>query len=452
MNRRLHALFLILVLLAAIAGCAPKTGPATGQPALPRGPGEVEDLRAIPQKTMWFAQRQSPDKPLLTREQAALRLEEFTLSQFAPWTQEKPAYGLKSILEPFTQYKKSPGFDEKNRPRDPAWAAGVEREADLRGFPRLSRRAVTIKNTNIRSMPTAGHRYNDPSLPGEGYPFDYLQHSTVHLGTPLYVSHATRDGTWLLVETPYTFGWIPAADAAFADEAFMRDFQTGRYAAILRDNVSFPGGAVADIGCVLPLAGQSGPGTTVLVPAAGPGGMAVLRQASLSAADAAPMPLAATPRQIAQVADQMMGQTYGWGGIDDTRDCSSLVRDLFAPFGVFLPRNSSAQAKSGPTMSLEGLTPAQKEAALLSRGVPFATLVWMRGHIMLYVGEFQGRPVVYHNIWGLRTLLADGREGRLVLGRAVVTTLRAGEEVPEVKPDRLLINRVLALTFLARPQ
>lgn len=164
------------------------------------------------------------------------------------------------------------------------------------------------------------------------------------------------------------------------------------------------------------------------------------------------MPLAATPRRIAQVADRMMGQTYGWGGIDDKRDCSSMVRDLFTPFGIFLPRNSSAQAKAGPTMSLEGLTPAQKEEALLSRGIPFLTLVWMRGHIMLYVGEFQGRPAVYHNIWGLRTLEPDGREGRLVLGRAVITTLRAGEEVPEVKPERLLVNRVLALTFLARPQ
>jgi cell wall-associated NlpC family hydrolase len=451
MNRRPNALILALVLFAAIAGCAPKTGPVT-QPAPPRGQGEVEDLRVIPQKTMWFAEKNSPDRPLLTKEQAALRLEEFLLSQFTPWTQEKPAYGLKSIVEPFAQYKKSPGYDEKNRPRDPAWAANLEREADLRGFPRLARRAVTVANTSIRALPTSGHRYNDPTQPGEGYPFDYLQHSTVHLGTPLYVSHATRDGSWLLVETPYTFGWIPAGDAAFVDEAFMAAFQSGSYAAILRDNVALPGGAVADIGCVLPLAGASGGQTTVLVPAAAPGGAATLSRVALSVQDAAPMPLAATPRRIAQVADRMMGQTYGWGGIDDKRDCSSMVRDLFTPFGIFLPRNSSAQAKAGPTMSLEGLTPAQKEEALLSRGIPFATLVWMRGHIMLYVGEFQGKPAVYHNIWGLRTLEPDGREGRLVLGRAVITTLRAGEEVPEVKPERLLVNRVLALTFLTRPQ
>lgn len=448
MKLRLSAL--VLVLLAALAGCAPKTAPVS-QPSAVRGQGEVEDLRIIPQKTMWFAEKYAPDKPLLSKEQAAMRLDEFTASHFKPWTQEKPEYSLKSVLEPFTQYKKSPGFDEKNRPRDPAWAAHVEREADLRGFPRLARRAVAVNNTNIRAMPTAGARYSDPTLPGEGYPFDYLQHSAVHLGTPLFVAHATRDGSWLLVETPYTFGWIPARDAAYVDEDFLRQFQTSPLAAVIRDDVPLPGGQAVDIGCVLPLAGKSGSGVSVLVPVPGPGGLAVLRQTTLADKDAAPMPLVPTPRQIARVADQMMGQTYGWGGIDDKRDCSSMVRDLFAPFGIYLPRNSSAQAKSGPTMSLEELTPAQKEDAILSRGVPFATLVWMRGHIMLYVGEFQGKPAVYHNIWGLRTLLEDGREGRLVLGRAVITTLRAGQEVPEIRPERLLLNRVLALTFLTRP-
>jgi hypothetical protein len=143
----------------------------------------------------------------------------------------------------------------------------------------------------------------------------------------------------------------------------------------------------------------------VLYPEPGPGGLAVVRSVALGTDSVAPMPLPATPRQIAAVADRMMGQTYGWGGIDDKRDCSSMVRDLFAPFGIYLPRNSSSQAKSGPSMSLEGLTPAQKEEAILSRGVPFATLVWMPGHIMLYVGSFGG---VVDTTGGLRTEDTEG--------------------------------------------
>ncbi|MFZ5812348.1 MAG: SH3 domain-containing protein [Thermodesulfobacteriota bacterium] len=451
MNRRFHGFALVLALLLFVSGCAPKATAPVAQPPRGKAQGEIEDLRVIPQRTMYFAERNSPDRPLLSTDQAAYRLDEFLLAFFKPWTMEQPEYGLKSVMGPFVKYAKSPGYNEHNRPRDPAWAVTLERQADLRSFPRLSRRAITVANTNLRSMPTSGARYSDPTLPGEGYPFDYLQHSSVPLGTPLYVTHATHDGSWLLVESPFTFGWIPASDAGLVDEAFIRDYQCGRYAAVIRDNVPFARGQALDIGCVLPLSGRAGGGLTVLYPEPGPGGLAVVRSVALGTDSVAPIPLPATPRQIAAVADRMMGQTYGWGGIDDKRDCSAMVRDLFAPFGIYLPRNSSSQAKAGPTMSLEGLTPAQKEEAILSRGIPFATLVWMPGHIMLYVGEFSGRPVVYHNIWGLRTLEDDGSEGRLVLGRAVITSLRAGEEAPKVKPERLLINRVQALTYLARP-
>ena len=88
----------------------------------------------------------------------------------------------------YDTYKKSPGWDEHNVPRDPGWAAGLERLSNLRAYPSLRRRAIAVRNTNLRSMPTAGARYDDPAEPGEGYPFDYLQHSSVSLGAPLFIT------------------------------------------------------------------------------------------------------------------------------------------------------------------------------------------------------------------------------------------------------------------------
>ena len=92
-----------------------------------------------------------------------------------------------------------------------------------------------------------------------------------------------------------------------------------------------------------------------------------------------------------------------------------------------------------------------KEAAILEQGVPFASLVWMQGHILVYVGQYKNRPVVFHNVWGLHTFGDNGRDGRLVIGRAVATTLRAGEEVPAVGPSHILLNRVKAVSILSRP-
>jgi len=121
------------------------------------------------------------------------------------------------------------------------------------------------------------------------------------------------------------------------------------------------------------------------------------------------------------------GPALWWGGIDGKRDCSAATRDVLAPFGLWLPRNSSAQAKSGIYISLEDLSGEEKEQAILKSGVPFGTLIWMPGHILLYIGQYKGHPVVFHDVWGMRTLEPDGREGRKVIGKAVITTLRVGE-------------------------
>ena len=64
---------------------------------------------------------------------------------------------------------------------------------------------------------------------------------------------------------------------------------------------------------------------------------------------------------------------------------------------------------------------------------------------MVYIGQWKGRPLVFHAPWGLHTFGDGGRDGRLVLGRVVVTSLRPGEEVPAVGPQHLLINRVRAM-------
>ena len=179
--------------------------------------------------------------------------------------------------------------------------------------------------------------------------------------------------------------------------------------------------------------------------------MAELRRVRLPAGTAVAMPMPMTPRNVATVGNVMLRQPYGWGGLDDRRDCSALTHDLYVPFGFYLPRNSASQAAYGGSVPLGDLPGEQKEATIISQGVPFATLVGMPGHIMVYVGQYKGRPVVFHNMWGFHTFGENGRDGRLVIGRAVITTLRAGEEVPAVGPSHILLNRVRSLSILSRP-
>ena len=74
-------------------------------------------------------------------------------------------------------------------------------------------------------------------------------------------------------------------------------------------------------------------------------------------------------------------------------------------------------------------------------------MVYMPGHVMLYVGIYDAEPVVLHNVWGVRIVGRDGRSGRAVIGRTVVTGLRVGQELPNRPKSSLFIDNVSALVF-----
>ena len=307
---------LLLLLIVFAAGCAKPTPPAPPVPPTVKGPGEVEDLRVLPQDLNAYLRADTADQPLIPKEQLSLRLDEFRRVFLSAWSQSRPVYTRRQVEEIFTRFEKSPGFGQGGQRNGPEFAGILHAAADLRAYPGLLRKAVTVKNTSLRGMPTSRPRFSDPSLPGEGYPFDYLQHTALPPGTPLFVTHATRDGAWYLAESALTFGWLPAADVAFVDESVMGAYASSRLAAVIKEHVSLPeAGISADVGAVFPLeGGGDGQGLSVLVPVRDGSGAARLTRVHLAPGAAAPMPMPMTPRNVAAVGNQFMGQPYGWGG------------------------------------------------------------------------------------------------------------------------------------------
>jgi len=179
---------------------------------------------------------------------------------------------------------------------------------------------------------------------------------------------------------------------------------------------------------------------------------AVLRQAMLPLDKAAVKPLPLTRRNIANAANRLLGEPYGWGGMYQNRDCSGMIKDLFAPFGIWLPRHSADQAKSGmASLDIAGLSDEEKEAVILEKGVPYLTLLWPKGHIMLYIGRQGSHPVVFSNMWGIRTRSLFRKEGRRIVGKAVITTLKPGRELRNADGDATHLSRIEKMTILVPP-
>lgn len=409
---------------------------------------DVADLADFPQNLMFFAKQVGADKVLLTPQQSEKQYARFRSLFLSPWEATRPnKSNRKFCWAELDRNASSRGYNENMRPWDDASWRDMQVNAAREAFPSMRQEAITVRPTNVRVVPTARPRYIDPDKPGQGFPFDEFQLSSLPIGFPLMAFHKSRDGAWLYIETSLITGWITANDVAFVDKSMQHTWRNAQNAVFLKENIALQGNngdklPQASIGTVLPMrSGASSSHVTVLVPVRSAQGWASAVEVTVPSDTAAPMPLTLTPRQMATLGNRMMGQAYGWGGLFGNRDCSGLTRDLFTCFGVWLPRNSGAQAKTGQVVSLERGLP--KESVIREQGVPFLSLLWLPGHIGLYVGDFHGEPAFFHNIWGLRT---EGN-GRHVIGRAVVTSTKPGKERSEVVQDQLLLNRMKSLNM-----
>jgi hypothetical protein len=71
---------------------------------------------------------------------------------------------------------------------------------------------------------------------------------------------------------------------------------------------------------------------------------------------------------------------------------------------------------------------------------------------MLYIGVHQGKPIIFHNFWSIKTRDADGKRGKIVVGRAAVTTLHPGRELQNLDLPRAgLLSGLEGMVFLGEP-
>ena len=414
--------------------------------------GPIEDLERIPQDAAAFIT--APD--IAVPESDERRLRDLTDYWYGPWEQTKPEICTPDEFSwAAASFRKQPVFGPNLLElSDPAVEAVIG-NAQLDQYPSRAQRAISVRNTSLRALPSMAPFFRDFRRAGEGYPFDYNQNSAVWAGTPLFVSHVSLDGRFVAVESPYTCGWIDTRDIGYVDNGFAESYRSRELAAVVRDRTAIVSGGAGflfegRVGMLLPMEPGTGPRTGLLVPVADESRRASITPVELAAGDVVRVPLPFTGEQFASVINEIVGQPYGWGGLGGYRDCSSTVLDLLLPFGLPLPRNSGDQAEAGKRVDMEQLTAAEKEERILGEAAPFRTLLNLPGHVMLYLGPYEGAPVAFHTIWGLRTESPDGSHpGRHVIGKSVITSLSPGNNLEALSRSRGdLLSRIDSFTLV----
>ena len=141
-----------------------------------------------------------------------------------------------------------------------------------------------------------------------------------------------------------------------------------------------------------------------------------------------------------------LDEPYGWGGTGGARDCSRYLRDLLVTFGIELARHSGVQAKLGTEqIDVKGMPDAAKRKAIADAAQRGVVLLYMPGHIMMYLGRDGGRDYAVSAISEWLEPCEGGPDTVYRLDRVAVTTLELGRDTERTS----YIERITTLVLFA---
>ena len=310
----------------------------------------------------------------------------------------------------------------------------IARQMNTNNIPNeiIIRFAVVTTYANQRILPTSQGLYSDPTNPE----FDRLQNSALDLGTVVAVLHDNADGRWQYVLSPLSGGWVKTKKLALCSRDQARAFKkpnsfvvvTGAKADIYLDSRLTKYQDHVRMGTCLGMGGISDDVVQVNIPGRNANGTLSIHKGYMRAKKVSKGFLPYTPRNIITQAFECLNAPYGWGGMYGEQDCSKFINAIFATVGLHFPRNSSAQAKIGVTLSSfnEQSAPSEKLQIIHQKAVAGSTLLHLNGHIMLYIGKVDGQPHVIHSLWGYGGAGRNARQIKVINGTKV-TPLSLGE-------------------------
>lgn len=296
--------------------------------------------------------------------------------------------------------------------------------------------AVIVNETSLRSFPD-----DTPIYEEEGnMDIDLFHQNKMKVWEKCLVLHTSGDGLWHYIQTVSFRGWIKAEDAAICDkDAWLKynamDFLVVTGNRIALDNDPYDSSISGDellMGTRLPLVSDTSEvnrvstvsSYTILMPARAEDGTLIEKTARIPRnADVNMGYLPLTGENIIRQSFKMIGERYGWGGSLNARDCSSFIRDIYFCFGIEVPRNSAAQGsmKTPGRTDTSHMNDDQKEE--LIKTLHPGALLEMQGHVMMYLGEHEGKAYIIHAVYAFGESGKNGAYGRKNIGCVTISDL-----------------------------
>ena len=391
-----------------------------------------------------------------------LEVDDFNISQsnyeksyFSPWNIKDLQSMNLNILWALNFYNTKNSYGENFQKRDENFFKNLKENSNLENYLTVNKRALSLKTLNIRALPTNKPLLLDPKKVGEGFPFDYLQNSSIAPNKPLFITHYSKDKAWAHVISSFTHGWVKSDTIVIIEQEQTQLWQKAKQISITRDNTALYSKEEkflyrAKLGMILPLIKETKEFYIVLAVSRYKMQKPFFVQVKISKKDAHRGVIDFNKKNVVNTLVQLSLSKYGWGGIYNQRDCSSTLRDFFAPFGIWLPRNSSKQSKIGTIISLEGLSDSEKMTIIKVRAIPYRTLLYKKGHIVLYVGTDNDKIIIFQNMWGIKTKEKgkSAKKGRYIIGKALFSTIDFGSNLEIYDKNASILHNLKSMNIL----
>ncbi|AQQ67266.1 glycoside hydrolase [Microbulbifer agarilyticus] len=285
------------------------------------------------------------------------------------------------------------------------WGVVVAR-ASMRSYPTMLR---ILKNTDDRDL-------------------DRFQETGVFPGQRLAILHESADGEWWFAVNYHYAAWLPKRAVAVGERQQINAWHQQSHrvtvsGAQVRTNYNpedpRTSEVVLDMGVSLPLLtaaevghnvnGQNPHASYIVsLPVRDAEGRLEFEPTLIGRGqDVTVGLLEYRPSLVLQQAFKFLGERYGWGHDYNGRDCTGFVGEVYKSFGILMPRNSGQQGKSefAPTKRFAADDHVARAEALGELQV--GDLIYIPGHVMMFIGEVDGEPYVIHDVTGLSYYQSD---------------------------------------------
>jgi hypothetical protein len=238
---------------------------------------------------------------------------------------------------------------------------------------------------------------------------------------------------WYFVRSWNTMGWVRKEFLATTTERVLKNFDENKdFAVVVKNKTAIMEGkkyynyfSLGDMFLFLPE--KTDKYMHALIPARNEDGTLKMRIMLIKEEDIHKGFVPYTKNNAIKLAFKSLNAPYGWGGTYGEQDCSGYIMSIFRAMGVTIPRNSFQQGKVGVRLLDDMPTTASKtknsndtnkenllKLEALKNAVPGATVIYMPGHIMLYLGQVNGKYYVINSLYAA---------GDIQAARVVVNTV-----------------------------